>query len=109
MSGCDGCSDLGQCCRYVELPLARVLTQDEASWVKLHPGLSLILDVRADRVQQTIRIETRCRALAHDGMCMLYDRPERPEMCSVWPDDPINQAPPGCVFLPMAVGQPAGA
>lgn len=100
---CDRCSDRGQCCRYVELPLERLLTHDEVNWVELHPGLSLRIQVGQFGFTQLIRIETHCRALAHDGTCMLYGHPDRPEMCAVWPDKPELQAPVGCAYLlPMA-------
>jgi len=126
VSACDGCSDRGQCCRYVELPvpylyrigetreahLGRPLIDDEMLWLRLHPGL--VMDGR-DAVRfhaavpwewrgGSIRFKVPCSRLAKDGRCQVYGQPERPRMCSIWPDDPINQAPPGCVFLPMAVG-----
>lgn len=78
------------CCRYVELPLARPLTRDEANWVELHPGIAM-------KDARTVRIETNCSALQPDGLCGLYGTPLRPEMCGRWPDGP-NQAPEGCVY-----------
>lgn len=89
---CDGCQrpgvTPGQCCTYIQLPLARNLTQDEKLWVELH-GLKMI--------GKDVRIEVRCQALTTDGRCSLYGKPERPQMCSDWPDHP-DQLPQGCSY-----------
>lgn len=92
VSLCDRCSDRGMCCRYVELPLARALSEDEQHWVELHPGLRM---TAAD----VIHIETNCSALTDAGMCALHGTDERPAMCGVWPDQPKEQAPAGCAYL----------
>ena len=89
---CDHCTDRGMCCRYIELPLARELSQDEMNWVNLHLGVSM-------KTAATVRIEIACSALTEDGLCSLFGAAERPIMCSVWPDDVENQAPPGCAYL----------
>lgn len=82
------------CCRYVELPLARRLSRDEQKWIALHPGMRII-----DRLDHhVVRFEVACGALAPDGRCTLYGKPERPEMCAHWPDYPEEQTPPGCVY-----------
>ena len=88
---CSRCSSIGQCCRYVELPLARTLTGDETHWVDLHPGIYM-------KSVTTIHIDINCSALTEDGLCNLFGSSERPIMCSVWPDDPENQAPVGCAY-----------
>ena len=78
------------CCRYVELPLARILTPDEVRWVELHPGLSM-------SNPSTIHIEVNCSALTEEGKCSLFGTDARPVMCSVWPDA-LEQVPQGCVY-----------
>ena len=95
MHECERCPDPGMCCRYVELPLARTLSPDEIRWVELHNRLS----IRG----QVVRIEVTCSALS-DGKCLLYGKPERPEMCAVWPDRPAEQAPPGCTYIEILEG-----
>ena len=89
---CSRCSDIGQCCRYVELPLARSLTADEVSWVELHDGLFM-------KTPSIIHIAINCSALTEEGLCSLYESPDRPQMCAVWPDLPEEQAPAGCAYL----------
>ena len=88
---CTRCSDRGQCCRYVELPLARPLTQDEGNWVDLHPAVHMV-------DAQTIHINTVCSALTPEGDCSLFGTDARPEMCSQWPDA-LEQVPEGCAYL----------
>lgn len=95
---CEGCRELGMCCRYVELPLARLLIPDERRWVELHGGLSM-------KDARTLRIEADCGALTVGGTCSLYGSAARPELCAIWPDDPINQAPDGCKFKEPAKAQ----
>lgn len=92
MSLCQFCPDPGMCCRYVELPLARALTDDEARWVQLHPGLVM-------KEPRVIHINVNCSALTEDGLCSLHGSDERPVMCAVWPDKPEEQAPKGCAYL----------
>ena len=92
---CRLCTDRGMCCRYVELPLGRFLSTDERRWVELHPELH-ILDLDGLPV---LHIDTTCSALMADGFCDLYGTATRPEMCSIWPDRPEKQAPPGCAYL----------
>lgn len=87
---CRHCSDIGQCCRYVELPLARALTDDERKWVELHPGLRMT-------AANVIRFDIACSALTAEGLCSLYGTDARPEMCARWPDA-LEQVPPGCVY-----------
>ena len=89
---CDHCRDRGMCCRYIELPLARSLSDDERRWVELHPGFSM-------RSESVVHIEISCMALTEDGFCSLYGTAERPDMCGVWPDRPEEQAPEGCAYL----------
>ena len=95
MSGvCSRCSDIGQCCRYVELPLARALTLDEEHWVSLHPGLSV------KNRGRTVRFEVACSALGPDGLCTLYGTDQRPQMCADWPETGIEgEMPPGCAYI----------
>ena len=93
---CNACSDRGQCCTYVELPLSRILTSDEKRWVELHPGLSI---KQGHAGAPAVRIEVRCSALTDSGFCALYGTPQRPQMCADWPDQPEQQAPPGCAYL----------
>ena len=90
MNICSRCSDIGQCCRYVELPLARFLTRDERKWVELHPGLSMT-------AANVIHIEVNCSALTEEGLCSLHGTDARPEMCAVWPDA-LEQVPAGCAY-----------
>lgn len=86
---CERCADRGMCCRYIELPLARPLTEDERKWVELHPGLSIRGSV--------LHLDISCSALTADGLCSLFGTDERPLMCAVWPDD-LEQVPQGCAF-----------
>ena len=107
MTLCSGCPDQGMCCRYIELPIqfTRRLTEDEVHWVNLHPGFEagpnwVTAPFRADPVLAHPGMERwniACSALAADGTCQLFDRPERPEMCSRSPDGP-NQTPDGCLY-----------
>ena len=90
MAKCDRCPDPGMCCRYMELPLARPLTEDETRWVELHEGFRMV-------TPNTIRFQVSCSALTPEGKCSLFGTDERPEMCSVWPDA-IEQVPEGCVY-----------
>ena len=94
MPDCGDCPDRGMCCRYIELPLARRLTEDEVRWVELHEGITI--------KGSTVRIEQSCSALQPDGLCGLYGTPMRPAMCGRWPDSP-GQAPEGCVMEPSTV------
>lgn len=89
---CDRCPDPGMCCRYVELPLARPLTEDETRWVELHDGLRMT-------APNVIHIDVNCSALTEEGRCSLFGTDSRPVMCEVWPDQPETQAPVGCVYL----------
>lgn len=93
---CRLCSDIGQCCRYVELPLARALTADEQNWVSLHPGLWVT-------AANVVHIEVKCSALTDTGMCSLYGTEARPTMCCVWPDHP-EQVPAGCAYADVFSG-----
>jgi hypothetical protein len=108
VSLCEQCTDLGQCCTYIELPLDRAFfTADEAKWIELHPGFSVDSDGVASPMDArdsfprpyTIRWEIPCSALQPDGLCGLYGTPFRPEMCGIWPDKPEEQAPDGCAYL----------
>ena len=107
MTLCAACPIRGDCCRYVELPIQfwRQLTDDECKWINLHPGFHATPTMVAAPWQPeptvahpgTQRWDVACSALAADGSCKLYGQPERPEMCSRWPDGP-NQAPTGCLY-----------
>lgn len=99
---CHLCSDPGQCCRYLELPLARALTPDEQNWVNLHPETRMV-------GPSTIRITSTCSALTQENKCSLYGTSARPVMCSVWPDAPESQAPEGCAYLTEKGLQPSPA
>lgn len=88
---CNNCTDRGMCCRYMDLPLARPLSADERHWIDLHTGVQM-LDAT------TIHINIACSALTEEGNCSLYDTPERPAMCSVWPTHRV-QMPEGCAFI----------
>lgn len=136
---CHECTDQGQCCRYVTLPLAepwrlgpkdvsryqlaRNLSADEKHYVELHRGLSVVdgpngavltlmhpaphriipgqpgmPDARAGN---SIRIDVACSAL-EGAHCTLFGTDERPEMCSIWPDqveqlEGLN----GCAYVRM--------
>ncbi len=105
MSLCEQCFDRGQCCRYIELPVPlRALTVDETKWVELHPGLSAsngwVVTMMTDMgPSRGLHWNISCSALQPDGLCGLYGTPFRPEMCSVWPDRPEEQAPDECAYL----------
>lgn len=88
MSDCDGCSDRGQCCRYVDLIMPWPLDSDERRWLELH-GLVMAGG-------RTIHIAAPCSALSHDGRCLIYE--QRPKLCQDWPQEPEREAPPGCVY-----------
>ena len=87
---CDGCITTrpGRCCTFIALPLARAMSSDEVRWIELHPGLSV--------QGQTIQIETACSAL-EGGRCALFGKPERPELCERYPEQP-NQILAGCRY-----------
>ena len=87
---CDGCAThaVAQCCTFMVLPLARPLSEDEAYWVGLHPG------VTAEGNQ--LRIDSVCSALV-DGRCSLFGSEERPAMCERAPELP-QQLLPGCAY-----------
>ena len=80
------------CCRYIELPLLRSLTEDERRWVELHNGLYM-------KEANVLHLNISCSALTPEGLCSLFGQPERPVMCGVWPDRPEEQAPEGCAYL----------
>lgn len=88
---CNSCTDRGMCCRYIELPLARALTDDEKRWVELHNGLTV-------KGTNVLRFDINCSALTDAGFCSLYGTADRPAMCDVWPDRPEEQAPVGCAY-----------
>ena len=97
MNICQRCSDLGQCCRYIELPLLRSLSRDEVRWVNLHEGVS-IKDGSYDGYPcHVVRFEVACSALTPSGLCSLFGTSDRPEMCVTWPDD-LAQLPKGCAY-----------
>lgn len=87
---CNGCAShaLAQCCTFLQLPLARGLTSDEARWVGLHPGVTV--------VGQSVRIDISCGAL-HEGRCTLFGLPERPALCERYPEQP-DQVLVGCAY-----------
>ena len=87
---CSRCADIGQCCRYVELPLARELSRDEINWVELHPGLKML-------TANSIHIDIQCSALTAEGLCSLHGTDLRPTMCAIWPDA-LEQVPAGCAY-----------
>lgn len=85
---CDSCQrpgiTPGQCCTYVQLPLARDLTADERKWVELHGGILIVETPEG----QAVRIAEPCTALSEDGRCVLFGSPIRPEMCEDFPQWP---------------------
>ena len=89
---CDGCNrpglTPGQCCTYIQLPLARPLSPDERKWVELHPGITIN--------ETSVRIETACSALTEEGRCSLYGLPERPLLCATYPQQPFLDE--GCSY-----------
>lgn len=102
----------------VFIPVAKALSEDEQKWVNLHEGMTVVdathVLVRADRPWHvlsgqpgmpnprqgsSLRVDTRCRALTESGTCQLYGSPKRPEMCSLWPDQPEQVADlEGCAY-----------
>jgi len=97
--------------------LARSLTPDEHRYVRLHGGISVkdnLLSVGEDtpvrliagqpgtytpRDGYSLRIDVPCSALDQEGRCSLFGSPERPEMCSQWPDQPEQIADlNGCAY-----------
>jgi hypothetical protein len=93
MGECDGCKRHGvtqaQCCTFLAMPTARRLTQDEAHWAELHPGI-LVQD-------NHMVVNVACSALTADGLCSLFGSPERPAMCERFPELP-EQVPVGCAY-----------
>ncbi len=85
---CDGCGGEARCCTFIELPLARALSEDERDWAGLHPAVS------SDG--STIRIDAACSAL-QDGRCALFGDPERPAICGRSPELP-EQVLAGCSY-----------
>ena len=87
---CDGCrrADVpaAQCCSYVMVP-DRPLSEDEINWLQLH-GLD-------EHVEHDVRLESPCSALV-EGACSLFGKPERPNMCALYPELPGLDE--GCSF-----------
>lgn len=79
---CDGCERDGvrhaDCCRFVLLA-DRPLNPDEVNWLTLHPAMT----VEWPRNQ---RFDIACSALAPDGSCALFGKPERPRICINYPE-----------------------
>ena len=38
----------------------------------------------------TVNVATPCSQLTHDGLCGLYDTPDRPDVCGLWPQSPLD-------------------
>jgi hypothetical protein len=87
---CDGCASTkpGQCCTFLQFPLAREFSADELAWAELHPGVTII--------GQSARIDIPCGALDH-GRCTLFGHPERPKLCERYPEQP-DQLLDGCAY-----------
>ena len=93
---CENCNIRGKCCSYVELPLARKLSNDEARWVQLHEGLRIVKDSMSQG--DAVRIEVQCSMLDTEGKCRLYNTSYKPHLCSIWPTS-REQVPEGCEYL----------
>ena len=99
------------CCRYIELPfqIPDTLTADQGRWIGLHPGVGyssggrLLATAPFKRKGNVAHFDIPCTALEDDGTCALYGTPERPDMCSQWPDAP-GQAPVGCLYNNALIG-----
>ena len=76
----------GRCCEHVGLWLPDDV--EAAAFVA-------VLRVRGVRVQEfpgTLRylvdFDQRCQYLTSEGLCALYGKPERPQFCADWPQEP---------------------
>lgn len=56
------------------------------AWLEKH-GIALIR-----RVEQSLLayVSVRCSKLTDDGMCGVFDTPERPKMCAPYPEHPLD-------------------
>ena len=88
---CDGCHDRvpGYCCTFLSFSLSRALSDDEAYWASLHPG------VKVDGSNLTLSIP--CSALTPDGRCSLFGTDARPQMCERFPELPAQMLE-GCSY-----------
>ena len=80
----------GACCRTLRLqvPPEYSANPDVKNWVELH-GVKLVEQDGGTFVV----LNQPCSALTDEGMCSLFDKPERPELCSHWPMTPAALAP----------------
>jgi hypothetical protein len=92
---CDGCKGKATCCSFLMFTLSRPLSEDEARWANLHPGVHVEGD--------SLRIDTPCSALDH-GRCSLFGSEERPAMCVRYPELP-QQLLVGCSYEMKEVAQ----
>jgi len=71
----------GACCKFVELAVHHAyLEPDKRYWLELH-GIQL-----AERDGLVwARIDTACGALTLEGVCGLFGKSERPQMCAEFP------------------------
>ena len=92
---CDGCKGKATCCTFLMFTLQRPLSEDEARWANLHPGVHVEGD--------SLRLDIACSALV-DGRCSLFGSEERPAMCVRYPELP-QQLLEGCSYEMKEVAQ----
>lgn len=81
----------GACCTHLELEIHPVYLEhtDVRHWVELH---GITLSQRGERAYANIPLA--CMALTPDRQCSLFGKPERPDLCGIWPFEPGNLADP---------------
>ena len=82
---CHGCKGHAWCCTFLRLqvPPNYFDDADVKHWVELH-------GVTVQRIGEATYavLNRKCGALAADGTCTLYGKPERPGLCAEWPATP---------------------
>ena len=89
-SGCGGCCE-GMIVPIDPAVLNNLEFRDWRKWVELH---GMILFTRrlegVERTQLRLYIPTPCGALGDDKACLLHEQDERPNMCSNYPQNPMD-------------------
>ena len=73
---CEHCT--AACCRYLALPIdkpTRARDYDDIRWYIMHEGICVFVE----EGDWYIQIQTRCKNLGQDNLCMIYGN--RPHIC----------------------------
>lgn len=81
---CLGCGI--NCCTLAAIPinLREGRHQDYLGWLSAHDNL----EIKEVGGYQFVSFRARCQYLTEDQKCSVFGKPERPELCSRWPQEP---------------------